>query len=130
MGALLLKTNRATEAKAELQKAFDLSPDNGAAVPLLLKSLLVTHDELWAASLSKSLHAQSSRHPVQIHTLIAIALAAHGIVDLAAEQYSLLVQDKPSAPERRQAQVALAKLADAPSRAIAEAQRYHFGAKP
>ena len=128
LGALLLKTNRAIEATVELQKAFTLSPDN--ALPLLLKSLLVTHNELSAVSLSQSMHAKSSRHPVQMHTLIAIALAAHGMVDLAAEQYSLLMQDEPSALEGRQAQVALAKLADVPSQAIAEAQRHHFRANP
>ena len=108
LGNLLLESNRPYEARTELQKALEVDAENLTALDLLLESMLVTDDEMSAVSLVRSLHRRSTKHPAHLHLEIASTLNGHGMIDLAAEQYSLVLQDGPSLSERLEAEAALA----------------------
>lgn len=107
LGRLLLESERLSEARDELQKAVDLKQEHVPAIELLIEVMLRIHDETAAVSLVRSLHSRGMDHPAQFHLKIASELERHTMTPLAMEQYSLVLQDRPSEAERSVAEVAL-----------------------
>jgi tetratricopeptide (TPR) repeat protein len=110
LGNLLLESNRPSEAKLELWRAVELEPENMTAIELLVESMLMTRDEVSAAALVRSLHGRNARHSAGLHLGIASALTDHGMIDLAIEQCSLVLQDGPTFSERLEAEAFLSRL--------------------
>jgi tetratricopeptide (TPR) repeat protein len=110
LGKLLLELDRAPEARQELQKAAALQSTHMPTIQLLIDAMLTIHDENSAVSLVRSLHSRGLEHPAEFHIEIALELERHGILGLAAEQYSLCFQDQPSASERRDAEQGMLRI--------------------
>ena len=125
LGNLLMELHRNAEAKNELQLAFDSDPQNIEAMQLLLDSMLMTHDELSAEQLARSLHQLGIPHPGRIHANLGTALTAHSMLVLAAKQYATLLQEGSSDAERAHAEAALTALNTSPESAVDEAREFH-----
>jgi len=108
LGKLLLECNRPTEARAELQRAFELD-SSIATVELLVDSMLMTHDTNSAVSFTESLHRKGLKYPARIDLQIARELRKEGMTGLAAEQYSLALEDEPSLLEQHEAETAISR---------------------
>lgn len=107
LGKLLLEANRPVEAKVELQKAFELNHRNDAAADLLVDSMLMMHDTDSAILLANSLERSGFGDLARIHLRIASELSKQGMVELAVEQYSLVLRDEASPLERHEAETAI-----------------------
>ena len=100
LGNLFLEQNKAPEAEVVLQSAAELDRDNPVIVELIVESTVKTHDEVSAVLLVRALHQRSVKHPASIHLQLASEFKKHGIVAMAAEQYSLALKDDLSSLER------------------------------
>jgi tetratricopeptide (TPR) repeat protein len=110
LGKLLLDTSRPIEARCELERDVQLDPRNSDAIELLVESMIRTYDEDAAIALLSSAHKSNIPHPVQLHLEIAFVLEKHSRLELAYEQYSLVLKEDPSESERRQANAGLLRL--------------------
>ena len=108
LGKLLLESDRAKEARDELQKAVSLK-SSLPAIELLIDAMLRIHEETSAVSIVRSLHTRGLEHPAEFHLEIARELERHGMSDMAIQQYTLSFQDHPSELERRDAEGALSR---------------------
>jgi tetratricopeptide (TPR) repeat protein len=107
LGKLLLDSHRPFEARAVLQRAFDLDKENVATAELLTDSMLMMHNTEPAILLAKSLDRRGLKYPARVHLQIASELSKEGMLKPAAEQYRLALEGDPSLPERHEAETAL-----------------------
>ena len=110
LGKLLLESSRPAEAKEELQRVLELDSRHAPANQLLAESMLMTHDGGSAALLLRSLHQRHVDHPASLHVEIGSELEAHGMFDLALEQYEFALADASSPAERTNAELGLSRL--------------------
>ena len=110
-GKLLLEAGRSLEAKEQLQTAVALNPDHLPSIELLLDSLLATRDESSAVTLLGSLHRRHVSHPAQWHLDVGAALVERGKHQEARRQYAAVASDDPTPTERREAELALSRMA-------------------
>jgi tetratricopeptide (TPR) repeat protein len=110
LGKLLLETNRPLEARRELERDIQLDPRNSAAIELLVESMIRTYDDDAAIAQTSSADNSNIPHPVQLHLEIAFVLEKHSRLELAYEQYSIVLKEGASESERRQANAGLLRL--------------------
>jgi Tfp pilus assembly protein PilF len=110
LGKLLLESDRAPEARVELERNMELDGRNPDALALLIDTMILTHDEDSAVSVMRSLHLRNVQHASGLHLEIASALRMHSRVEMAAEQYSLVLQESSSESEKREAEMSLSRL--------------------
>jgi Tfp pilus assembly protein PilF len=110
LGKLLLESNRLPEARTELERHLELDGHNPDALALLINTMLLTHDEDSAVSLMSSVHRRNIQHASALHLEIASALEMHSRLEMAAEQYSFVLQEHSSQSEMREAEARLLRL--------------------
>jgi tetratricopeptide (TPR) repeat protein len=110
LGKLLLESERLPEARLELERNIQLDGGHSSAIELLVETTVRMHDEDSAVSLMRSLHLKNIKHAALLHLEIGSALERHSKVELAAEQYSLLLKENSSESERREAELGLSRL--------------------
>ena len=110
LGKLLLETSRPLEAEVHLQHELNLDMRNASAVQLLVECMLSTHEEDSGVALMKSLHLKKIMHSAFLHMAVGHALEDHTRFELAAEQYSLALNELSSDTERREAEAALSRV--------------------
>jgi hypothetical protein len=72
--------------------------------------MIGTYDEDAAIALMSSVHKNNIEHPVQLHLEIAFVLEKHSRIELAYEQYSMVLRENASESERLQAKAGLLRL--------------------
>lgn len=110
LGKLLLDSARPVDAQAELRRAMDLDHTHKEAMHLLLHCMLANHEEDSAVSLLEHLHSRRFDHQAGMHLELAAALEDDGRRDLAGVHYGLVLKEKPSAQEKREAAAGLARV--------------------
>jgi Tfp pilus assembly protein PilF len=110
LGRLLLETNRPLEARRELERNLQLNPGYPPAIQLLVESMIQTDDEEAAVALMNSADKKNIQHSVQLHLEIAFALEKLSRLELASEQYSLVLKENADESERQEAKAGLARL--------------------
>jgi len=110
LGRLLLESNRASEARRELERSLELGEGTSSAIELLVESMLVTNDLDSALSLMRSLHLKHFMHSPGLHLKIGSALEDLSQSELASDQYSLVLTENASESERRNAESALSRV--------------------
>jgi hypothetical protein len=72
--------------------------------------MVLTHDEDSAISLMSSVHLRNIPHACALHLEIASALEMHSRFEMAAEQYSFVLQERSSESEMREAEMKLSRI--------------------
>jgi Tfp pilus assembly protein PilF len=112
LGKLLLESNRISEARMELERSLELGYSKDSAIVLLVESMFLTNDEASAALVIRSIHLKRVAHTPGLHLELGSALEDLSKLQLAAEQYSLVLTENASQGERLMAEAALSRIND------------------